>query len=77
MPSLFAQPLVHQSQGGFQLCAMRDEGKMQAFKFFLIGPGRGCGSQVAQTSRLQEGLGAKKGEDGKRNYFILFLGRFR
>ena len=36
----------------------------------LVGPGRGCGSQVAQTSRLQEGRGIKKGEDGKHNYFL-------
>lgn len=41
-----------------------------AFKFSLVGPGRGCGSQVAQTSRLQEGRGTKKGEDGKHNYFL-------
>lgn len=45
-------------------------GNMWAFKFSLVGPGRGCGSQVAQTSRLQEGRGTKKGEDGKHNDFL-------
>ena len=53
------------------VCYERWWENLQAFKFVLIGPGRGCGSQVAQTSRLQEGQGEKKGEDGKRNFFLV------
>ena len=44
--------------------------KTVGLQVLLVGPGRGCGSQVAQTSRLQEGRGTKKGEDGKHNDFL-------